>query len=158
MIGIAEENRVEIVRQFAADIGSAALDARIIHRALLNLLSNAIDACTLDPDLEKRHRVWVRTARPTPDTVSFEVEDNGMGMSEEVKAHLFMSFFSTKGARGTGLGLLVTRKLIEEHHGRIEVRSEEGRGTCFTVTLPASSEWAVAAAAPAPEKPSMPGG
>ena len=135
---VAEESRVEIVPALAADIGLVRLDPRIVHRCLLNLLSNAIDACAFDPDMEKRHRIWVRTAKPDPGTVRFEVEDNGMGMSDEVRAQLFTSFFSTKGARGTGLGLLVTRKLIEEHNGTIEVTSEPGRGTCFAVRLSVS--------------------
>ncbi len=158
MAGVAEESRVEIVREFADDIGTVFLDARIVHRALLNLISNAIDACAFDSDMDKRHRVWVRTTRPERDTISFEVEDNGMGMNEDVKAHLFTSFFSTKGARGTGLGLLVTRKLIEEHHGRIAVRSDPGIGTCFTVILPAATTPSAAPAALDSDKPSMPGG
>ena len=57
-------------------------------------------------------------------------------MSEEVQEKLFTSFFSTKGAKGTGLGLLVTRKLIEEHHGTIKVVSQLGKGTTFTIRLP----------------------
>ena len=66
----------------------------------------------------------------------FEVVDNGAGMSEEVRDKLFTSFFSTKGHRGTGLGLMVTRKLIEEHQGTVEVKSQVGKGTTFTVRLP----------------------
>ena len=57
-------------------------------------------------------------------------------MDEAIKSKIFTSFFSTKGHRGTGLGLLVTRKLIEEHHGTIAVESEKGKGTTFTVRLP----------------------
>ena len=68
--------------------------------------------------------------------IIFEVSDNGAGMNEEVLQKLFSSFFSTKGHRGTGLGLMVTRKLIEEHKGEISVTSQEGEGTLFTVRLP----------------------
>jgi signal transduction histidine kinase len=57
-------------------------------------------------------------------------------MSQAVRNKLFTSFFSTKGHRGTGLGLLVTRKAVEEHGGTIEVASEEGQGTVFTLLLP----------------------
>ena len=64
------------------------------------------------------------------------VRDNGAGMSEEVLQKLFTSFFSTKGHRGTGLGLMVTRKLIEENKGKIEVTSRLNEGTTFTVRLP----------------------
>jgi signal transduction histidine kinase len=64
------------------------------------------------------------------------VSDNGAGMNEEIVQKLFSSFFSTKGHRGTGLGLMVTRKLIEEHKGEIGVTSQEGKGTNFTIRLP----------------------
>jgi signal transduction histidine kinase len=57
-------------------------------------------------------------------------------MSKEVQSKLFTSFFSTKGAKGTGLGLLVTHKLIEEHQGTIQVASQLGQGTTFTIRLP----------------------
>ena len=57
-------------------------------------------------------------------------------MSDEVRANLFESFFSTKKGKGTGLGLLVTRKLIEEHKGKIDITSELGKGTTFTIRLP----------------------
>jgi signal transduction histidine kinase len=68
-------------------------------------------------------------------------------MADEVKAKLFTSFFSTKGHQGTGLGLMVTRKLVEEHGGTVEVRSTLGQGTTFTMRLPFRSE---CPAAPAP--------
>ncbi|MGD8800651.1 MAG: ATP-binding protein, partial [Desulfobacterales bacterium] len=62
--------------------------------------------------------------------------DNGVGMDEAVVKKLFTSFFSTKGHRGTGLGLMVTRKLIEEHDGSIDVNSQPGKGTTLTVRMP----------------------
>ena len=61
-------------------------------------------------------------------------------MSEAVKSKLFSSFFSTKGPQGTGLGLLVTSKLIEEHNGSIDVDSQLDQGTTFTIRLPLLSE------------------
>jgi len=67
----------------------------------------------------------------------FGVADDGGGMSPEVKEALFTQFFSTKGSAGTGLGLLVTKKIVEEHGGQIAVESEQGQGTTFTVMLPA---------------------
>ena len=57
-------------------------------------------------------------------------------MSDEVRANLFDAFFSTKKGKGTGLGLLVTRKLIEEHQGKIDITSKLGEGTTFTILLP----------------------
>jgi signal transduction histidine kinase len=69
-------------------------------------------------------------------TTVFEVEDNGCGMEAEVKEKVFTSFFTTKGLGGTGLGLLVTKKIVREHGGRIGLESEPDRGSCFRIELP----------------------
>ncbi len=130
---IAVENDIELVKNFSTSLGEVALDARIVHRCLLNLVSNALDACIFDDDVSKNHRVSVTTVREKTNFVRFEVTDNGSGMSAEVKKKLFHSFFSTKGPKGTGLGLLVTKKLIEEHKGTIDVTSAQGKGTTFTI-------------------------
>jgi PAS domain S-box-containing protein len=132
----AAENEVELVTELDPSIGEVSMDGKSVHRALMNLVSNGIDACVMDEDLSKRHRVIVRTALEGDNVICFQVADTGCGMTDEVKSRLFTSFFSTKGAKGTGLGLLVTRKLIEEHKGSIDVDSEQGRGTTFTVKLP----------------------
>ena len=112
------------------------MDPNTIHQSLLNLVSNAIDACIFDDNVDKKYEVRVRTALEGKTTIRFEVSDNGSGMSDIVRAKLFSSFFSTKGAKGTGLGLLVTRKLIEEHHGSIDVISNLNQGTMFIMKLP----------------------
>jgi signal transduction histidine kinase len=65
-----------------------------------------------------------------------EVTDDGIGIPEEVRDKLFGKFYSTKGSRGTGLGLLITKKVIEEHGGTIAVESEQGRGTSFLIHIP----------------------
>jgi PAS domain S-box-containing protein len=152
----ADESGVALEVELDKRIGRVAMDSRTVHRCLLNLLSNAVDACAFDEDINKRHRVAVRTTLEPGDRIRFEVTDNGAGMSEEVKQRLFTSFFSTKGSRGTGLGLLVTRKLVEAHQGTIEVDSERGRGTRFTFYLPflpvAQVVGAGAPAVPAPSK------
>jgi ribosomal protein L40E len=68
--------------------------------------------------------------------VELEVEDNGRGISEKDLPHLFEPFFSTKGTRGTGLGLAVSWGIVEGHDGTLEVHSEMGKGSRFTVRLP----------------------
>ncbi|MCG6909363.1 MAG: PAS domain S-box protein [Deltaproteobacteria bacterium] len=133
--GNAQDYEIEIVKNFSDQIGEVILDPTTVHRALLNLVGNAIDACIFDDSIDKKHTVHVRT-RLEERFVVLEVEDNGCGMDEEVKEKLFSSFFSTKGAKGTGLGLLVTHKLIEENQGEIDVRSTVGEGTTFTIRLP----------------------
>ncbi len=134
---VAEEHRVALTQSFSADVKEMVLDSRTVHRSLMNLVSNAIDACAYDDNIDRVHTVDVKTSLDPDGRIRFDVEDNGSGMSAEVKEKLFSSFFSTKGAKGTGLGLLVTAKLIQEHGGTISVDSTENVGTTFTVWLAA---------------------
>ena len=136
MRGRAKQEQIELIRDFDETIGKVYMDPQTIHTALLNLVSNALDACLFDENTAKRWQVRVRTIAEPGNIIRFEVADSGAGMSEEVKNKLFTSFFSTKGHRGTGLGLLVTRKLIEEHGGCIAVESKLGEGTTFSIQLP----------------------
>ena len=136
----AREHSVEIVKDFDETIGDVSMDPNTIHEVLLNLMSNAVDACLFDDIMDKEWQVRLMTAREKDNRIRFEVTDNGSGMDEEVSQKLFTSFFSTKGHRGTGLGLMVTRKLIEEHNGEIKVESEPGKGTTFSFYLPYESE------------------
>jgi signal transduction histidine kinase len=99
-------------------------------------MTNAVDACLFDENTDKKWEVGLKTVREAGKVVRFEVSDTGSGMSPATLERLFASFFSTKGHRGTGLGLMVTRKLIEEHQGSINVTSTPGKGTTFTVMLP----------------------
>jgi PAS domain S-box-containing protein len=132
----AGENDIEIVKDFDASIKTVSMDPNTIHEVLLNLMTNAIDACLFDEDTDKNWQVILKTVHEDDRRIKFEVTDNGAGMNEEVQQKLFTSFFSTKGHRGTGLGLMVTRKMIEEHHGTIEVKSQVNKGTTFTVQIP----------------------
>jgi len=115
----------------AADLEEVSVDPTHLYRCLLNLASNALDAC------ETGGRVHVRVHRGRDrDRFTLSVSDSGCGMPPEVQAKLFTEFFTTKGGRGTGLGLPVTRKLIEEMGGRIVFHSVAGRGTRFVIALP----------------------
>jgi signal transduction histidine kinase len=134
---VARDHEIALVQAFSRAIRPVMMDPRTVHRCLMNLVTNAIDACMLDPGADKDHQVSVSTAVEGTGTIRFEVKDNGCGMSAEVRAKLFSSFFSTKGVKGTGLGLLVTAKLVEEHKGTIDVDSTEGEGTTFTLRFPA---------------------
>ncbi len=132
----ARSNDIELLLELDSSIGEVSMDPRTVHRILLNLMSNAIDACLFDENTDKKFSVGLKTIREDGNRIRFLVTDNGIGMTEEVKNKLFSSFFSTKGHRGTGLGLMNTRKMIEEHQGTIDVASEPGKGTVFTVGLP----------------------
>ncbi len=136
MQDLAVRHQIEIVVELDPRMGWVSIDPRTLHQCLTNLISNAIDACLFDEATDKHWQVRVRTRRTRPEEICFSVSDNGTGMTDEVKKKLFTSFFSTKGHRGTGLGLLVTRKLVEEHDGDIEVDSRPGDGTTFTIRMP----------------------
>ena len=132
----AKEYDIDIVREFTLSTDETYLDPKGIHRCLLNLISNAIDACAFDVNEKEKWFIKVRTDFEDNDTVIFEVSDNGLGMGEEVKNRLFTSFFSTKEGKGTGLGLLNTKKIVKEHGGTINIKSQPGKGSTFTIRLP----------------------
>ena len=132
----ARENNVKLVRDFDDSIGEVLMDPNSVHEILLNLMTNAVDACLFDEDTSKNFRVALKTSHEKDSVIQFEISDNGLGMDKAVVKKLFTSFFSTKGHRGTGLGLMVTRKLIEEHNGSIDVKSKPGKGTTFRVRMP----------------------
>jgi signal transduction histidine kinase len=107
-------------------------DATLMRQSFLNLLINATEA------LEDRGTISVSIdAPPDRNYVRVLVEDNGHGMPEDLLPKIFFPFFTTK-THGTGIGLSLVQKIMLAHNGRIEVRSEEGKGTRFTVTLPKS--------------------
>ena len=108
-------------------------DSNQLHRAFLNLWQNAVQA--MEPLAEGRPRVLtIRTAQ-VGDTVRIGFGDSGPGISPDTQSQIFTPFFTTK-PRGTGLGLAVVRKIIDDHHGSIEVQSSEHAGATLTVVLP----------------------
>lgn len=112
------------------------LDPSGMHQVLLNLLSNALDAVELKKGLIK---VTCHYDAENRETV-IEVIDNGVGVDPAMMKHMFELFHSTKGNRGTGLGLAVAKKIVDEHEGVIGVRSAPGEGTTFTIRLPVAHE------------------
>ena len=127
---------VTLVRSLAADLDRVAMDRTALHRCLLNLITNAVDACTLEGIVRGRGIVTVHTDTVPGWAVRFRVSDNGTGMDEPTQKRLFTDFFTTKGYKGTGLGLPVTQKIIKEHGGMLTLDSRPGQGTTFTVLLP----------------------
>ena len=136
MIPRARENDVSLEIESDESLPKVWLDPEGIHGCLLNLVTNAIDAC-INVDCTQRHgKVVLRILKTEGWAVKFQVVDNGCGMDEETKEKIFRRFFSTKGSRGTGLGLMITKKIIDEHQGAIEFDSEKGKGTRFVIRLP----------------------
>ncbi len=115
------------------------LDPDTIGRALLNLITNSLDACRekVYQD-EEKPKVEVQVNRKK-DMAIFAIRDNGTGMDKDTLQKLFSSFFSTKASGGTGLGLCVTKKIVEEHSGQIRVESSPGLGSTFTLIIPSLS-------------------
>lgn len=107
-----------------------------IHKLISNLICNAIDACTADPEKQGAHRIVATASRDELDAI-IQVEDNGIGMDAATRNGLFKDAATTKGSAGSGLGLLLSHKVASEHGGTVTVRSERGRGSIFTVRLPA---------------------
>jgi len=104
-----------------------------LSEVLVNLIFNAVDA------LPQGGRIQIRTWADES-WVCVSVEDDGVGMSEEVKRRMFEPFFTTKGPKGLGLGMSMVQGIVSRHRGSIEVQSEEGKGTTFTLRFPALSE------------------
>jgi PAS domain S-box-containing protein len=104
-----------------------------LHEMLTNLIFNAVDAMPDGGTLSLR-------TRGQANEVVLEVTDTGVGMSEDEVEHCFEPFFTTKQKSGTGLGLCIVRGIIKRHEGRIDVRSEAGRGTTFRIQLPATNQ------------------
>ncbi len=124
------ESNSEVITELAAIPPVMGTEGRLMQ-VLTNLVVNASQAVC-----PKKGRIVVRT-RVDGDDVVIEVQDNGHGMTEEVQEKLFTPFFTTKGVgKGTGLGLSISFGIIEEHNGRIEVKSAPGEGTTFSVYLP----------------------
>jgi two-component system sensor histidine kinase HydH len=111
-----------------AGIGRPLLDAAQVRAAVINLVRNAADACEAGGEV-------IVSSRADQDGVTVQVIDSGVGMSPDVVARIFQPYFTTKKA-GTGLGLPMVRRVAELHGGRVEVDSELGKGTQFTLVFP----------------------
>src|SRR5262249_62092782 len=127
MRGRAKEFNARLETKLDPKLPTVPADSEGIHRALLNIVSNALDAVE---ERAPQGQVIVSTA-PEPDGgwVRVGVTDNGVGIPPSKVSEIFKPFVSTKGAKGTGLGLAVSRKILREHGGDILVQSTPGKGT-----------------------------
>jgi two-component system NtrC family sensor kinase len=135
----AREKKVDLLFRASQQLPTLTFDPEGIHRAVLNVVANAIDACETseEPDATQG-RVTVSTSYDTAANMArITVEDTGQGIPAEEIEHVFSLFVSHKGNRGTGLGLPVSDKIMKEHGGRITLDSEVGQGSRFTLELPA---------------------
>lgn len=110
------------------------IDPGYVHSALMNIFENAIDACQRDTSKERHHIDFSLDA--DKNSIFITIADNGVGMDEETRSRLFTEFFTSKGRKGTGLGLFIANKIIQQHGGSIEVSSAPQRGSRFTLKIP----------------------
>lgn len=134
MTSKAEQSGVTIRLELDEELPTMRLDINAIHECLTNLVSNGIDACRDRMDGEKT--VIIRTQDSGGMSVRYEVTDTGHGIAPEILTKVFNSFFTTKGSRGTGIGLMATKKLVKEMDGAIMANSGVGQGATFTITIP----------------------
>lgn len=130
----AQKETIAILVEEQSPIAPAMFDYEKIHECLTNLVSNAIDSFSSIED--KQDKTVKINLYEEEGTIFIDVEDNGCGIDEEHSKRLFHKFFTTKGLEGTGLGLLMTRKIIQEHGGTINVHSKKGDGSIFNIRFP----------------------
>lgn len=129
---IAADKHVELATEVDDEMPAISCDTDAIHQIVLNLVTNAVDA--VDSGVGKVH---VRAHYDSLERQAvIRVSDNGVGIPQSEQGLIFDAFHSTKGQKGTGLGLAVAKKIIREHGGALTLESEPGKGTVFCVTLP----------------------
>ena len=118
--------------ELSRDLPLVLCDAPQVEQVMLALIQNAIDA------MPKGGNLWVSThLKDVRQEIEIEVRDDGMGIPREILSQIFEPFLTTKeSGHGVGLGLAISRSIIEQHNGKIEVQSEVGKGTTFSLTLP----------------------
>ena len=132
----AEEEGIELVFQPTLTMPTLMFDPEAMHRAILNIVTNAVDACHERDD----GRVEIATHYAADERMArVRVADNGSGIEKDDLEKVFTVFVSNKGGRGTGLGLPVSQKILQEHGGRIRVESQPGQGSRFTLEFPATT-------------------
>ena len=128
---------VEVQLHYAKDLPRVPCDPAQIEQVFLALIMNARDA------MPRGGNLWIETRVSNDESeIEIQVRDDGAGIDPEVLPHIFEPFLTTKeSGHGVGLGLAISRGIVERHNGRIVVQSELGRGTTFTVTLPSQGPY-----------------
>ena len=127
--------KIRLVEDYGSNIPPVSLDKHQIQQVITNLVMNSIDAMDEDDVLTIKTE---REKKMLEDVVHVMVTDTGVGISEEEITKIFQPFYSTK-EKGTGMGLAICRRIINEHDGEISVESRVGKGTTFSVILPINS-------------------
>ncbi len=132
--GKAKSYGIEVQCDIDPVAGDLAADRKAVRSLLVNLVENALDACRVDKK-KSSHQIKLGL-RGYPDSLEFEVWDNGIGMDQETREKAFSLFFSSKAGDGTGLGLFISNKIVQAHGGKIQLESELNQGTRVIIKLP----------------------
>ncbi|MEM7392403.1 MAG: ATP-binding protein, partial [Verrucomicrobiota bacterium] len=133
----ANELNVDLILDVDDDLPNSWFDTNAIHDTTLNFTTNAIEACE---NLENAQVTLETGFDEDTGMVYAKVKDNGPGIPPDIQKKIFEPFYSTKAGKGTGLGLAVCRKYIEEHQGELDFESEPDEGTLFGIRLPVEPE------------------
>lgn len=158
---VAADKQVALIVDADPEMPPIPVDAGLIHQAVMNLLGNAVEAVepqrgvvTVKVIFHEASAVLpARGQLSAPAFVEIAVLDNGPGIPQERLQWIFEPFNTTKGLRGTGLGLAVTRRIVAEHKGRIRVETKQGKGSTFRVFIPADLDEQIDPSATAEDKP-----
>jgi two-component system sensor histidine kinase DctS/two-component system sensor kinase FixL len=132
----ARRRHVEVHVELGEQLPLIQVDSIQIQQVVLNLIRNAFEA--IEEGRPAKRRVAVRTGLCEANTVEVSVSDSGPGFSRKVEKQLFSPFFTTKAA-GTGMGLLISKRIVEAHGGQLVAGSKPGEGAVFKFTLPAQA-------------------
>lgn len=144
--GKFDQQRIRVVREHQSADDRALVDAPLLEQVFVNLMLNAADSMCEGGTLTLRVRrecagSAAQRDSASADWVCVDVEDTGTGIPPDVLPHIFEPFYTTKrGGRGTGLGLAIAARIVDAHHGVIDVAAREGGGTIFTVRLPSAQQ------------------
>jgi signal transduction histidine kinase len=137
-----QRSRIRIDRNYSTQLPAGEYDPQQLRKVFLNLLINAVEASPQNSGVELRTHYVSGNGAPAPaksngaeGALVVSVVDRGVGMTAETRRRLFEAFYTTK-RNGTGLGMMITREIVKKHGGKIEVESEEGKGTTVSVYLP----------------------
>jgi signal transduction histidine kinase len=128
------DHQITLKHRFDPNIGRFDVDAGVIRSALTNIIENAVEACQSDPS-GRPHEIFLEVVQDA-NHIYFNVSDNGIGMDATTRANVFTPFFSSKGERGTGLGLFISNRILSQHGGGISLESEPEKGSRFSIKIP----------------------
>ena len=129
-----KDQDITLRHRFDPAIGRFEVDAGIVRSALTNIIENAVEACRSDRS-GRPHEICFDVTQDAG-YIYLKVSDNGIGMDEATRANVFTPFFSSKGERGTGLGLFISNRILSQHGGGISLESEPDTGSRFSIKIP----------------------